>query len=163
MKKVARVNSTFFVGLGAIAFAIVFWFEARELPEQAQRLPLLLIWIVMALGILMLIENWIAQRRAQQASTTTSQASTASEEEPLAPVNWPVLGIFSAAIATYVLLIPVLGYLITTPLFITGGVLLGQALKPIKAVLVGVVTTLIVWIIFIWLLKLPVPMLPAFF
>lgn len=151
------MNSTIILGAAAIGFALLFRSQSHDLPEQAQRLPVLLIWVVIGLAVLMIIEELIKQRIARR----NGGGAKLDDDEPLPPINWHVLVIFSAAAAAYVALIPILGYVIITPLFIIGGLLVSKTLSPPKAVLVGAVATGVVWAIFIWALNLPVPLLPS--
>jgi fucose 4-O-acetylase-like acetyltransferase len=150
------VNSTIVLGIAAIAFALVFRVQSQDLPETALRLPALLIWVVIALAAMMIVEELLKRRIARRTGVVA-----VDDDEPLPPVNWPVLGIFSLAILVYVALIAYLGYLITTPLFIIGGLLASKTLSPAKAVLVGAIATALVWAIFIWALGLPIPLLPS--
>jgi putative tricarboxylic transport membrane protein len=148
------VNSAIILGIASILLALVFRAQATGLPEVAMRLPVLLIWLVIGLAAMMIIEELLKRRKRGR------MAAAFADEEVLAPVNWPVLGLFGAAIVTYVALIPVAGYLLTTPVFITGGLLLGKAVSPPRAILIGLVATALVWAIFIWALSLPVQLLP---
>lgn len=147
------MNSTIILGIAAIAFALLFRSQAHDLPAQARLLPGLLIWIVIGLSALMIIEALLKRR---------SGAAAAQEDgEPLAPVNWVVLACFAAGAAAYVALIPIAGYLLVTPLFIIGGLLMTKTMSAGRAVLAGTVTTGLVWAVFIGALNLPVPMLPS--
>lgn len=151
------MNSTLILGVGAIGFALVFRSQSHDLPEQAQRLPVLLIWVVIALAVLMIIEELLKRRLARR----NGGAVKLDDDEPLPPINWHVLVIFGAAAVAYVTLIPYLGYLVITPIFLIGGLLVSRTLSPLKAVLVGAVATGVVWAIFVGALSLPIPLLPS--
>lgn len=150
------MNSTIALGVASIVFALVLRTQTGGFPEVAQRLPVLLIWIVVAMAILMFVEEAFKRRAARRAAADALPA----DEEPPPPINWLVLCVFGAAIVAYVALIPVLGYVITTPVFITGALLASRTVSPSKAVLVGVGATVFVWVVFVWALSLPVPILP---
>ena len=149
------MNSAIILGIASIVLALVFRAQATGIPEVAMRLPVLLIWLVIGLAAMMIIEELLKRRKRGRA------AAVFADEEVLPPVNWPVLGIFGAAILAYVALIPIAGYLLTTPVFISGGLLAGKAVTPIKAILIGLIATALVWAIFIWALSLPVQLLPT--
>lgn len=153
------MNSTILIGVASILLALLFRSQTGDLPAVAQRMPTLLIWLVIGLAVLMIIEELVKHRKALRAS---SQAATAAadSEEILPPINWPVVCIFGAAIAAYVALIPVVGYLITTAVFVAGGLIVARTMTTPKAVLVGVGTTVFVAAVFLWALNLPVPLLP---
>lgn len=151
------MNSAIILGIASIVLALVFRVQASGLPEVAMRLPVLLIWLVIGLAAMMIIEEILKRRKRGRAAA----AAFADEDEVLAPVNWSVLGIFGAAIIAYVALIPIAGYILITPVFISGGLLLGKTLSPPKAVLIGLIATALVWAIFIWALSLPVQLLPS--
>ena len=150
------MNSTIILGIATIAFALVFRAQAADLPDVAQRMPVLLYWIVIGLAVLMIIEELLKRRNARR----TAPGALADDEEAVRPINWPVLVLFGVAIVVYVALIPIIGYLIMTPVFISGAIMVSRTLSPLKAVIMGVVATAFVWAVFIWALKLPVPLLP---
>ena len=150
------MNSTLILGIASIIFALVFRSQTENFPDVAQRLPVLLIWLVCGLGVLMIIEEVLKRCNARRAAPGAS----IEEDEVLPPVNWFVLCSFGAAIIAYVALIPIVGYLIVTPVFVAGALLVSRTLSPLKAILVGAVATAFVWAIFIWALNLPVPLLP---
>jgi len=151
------VNSTIVIGAASIALALLFRSRAHGLPADAVRLPSLLIWIVIGLAVLMIAEELLKRRKARQAAG----ASQSAEDEPLAPINWPVLGAFGAGALAYIALIPYAGYLVVTPVYLICGLWFSKTLSPAKAVAVGAVITAVIWGVFIWLLQLPIPLLPA--
>ena len=134
------MNSTLILGVASIGLALVFRSQGENLPAVALRLP-----------------SFLKRRAARRAGATSP---VAEDDEPIPPIIWAVLCLFGAAIVGYVALIPYLGYLITTPLFITGALLVAKAVRPLTAVMVGGFTTAFVWAVFIWALGLPVPLLP---
>jgi putative tricarboxylic transport membrane protein len=158
------VNSTLILGIASIAFALVFRAQTIDLPEQAQRLPALLIWIVILLGVLMIVEDVAMRRKARRMQSGGAAAGALADDEdpPAAPINWAVLAVFATAIAGYVALIPLAGYLLVTPTFLIGGLLVSRTVPLGKAAAIGLAATALVWAVFIWALNLPVPLLPAF-
>lgn len=150
------MNSTIVLGIASIALALVFRSQTGNYPEVAQRLPVLLIWIVVGLAAMMIAETVLRQRQARR----LGHPPPGGDDEPPPPINWPVVLVFGLAIVAYVVLIPLVGYLVTTTAFIAGALLVSRILSPAKAILTAVGTTAAVWVIFIWALSLPVPILP---
>lgn len=150
------MNSTIVLGIASIALAIAFRTQTDAYPATAQRLPVILIWLVGVLAVMMISEDFFRRRQARQASP----AQPDSEDAPVAPIKWSALCAFGVAIVVYVALIPVVGYLVTTTTFIAGSLLVSRIMSPVKAVLIGILTTAGVWALFIWALNLPVPILP---
>jgi hypothetical protein len=70
--------------------------------------------------------------------------------------------VFATAVAGYVAVIPLAGYLLVTPTFLIGGLLVSRTVPLGKAAAIGLAATALVWAVFIWALNLPVPLLPAF-
>ncbi|MCQ6258288.1 tripartite tricarboxylate transporter TctB family protein [Pseudomonas sp. Q11] len=151
------MNSTIILGIAAILFALVFRAQTDIFPAVAQRLPVLLIWLVVVLAVMMIIEEVLKRRSARRAE---AKGDTQIDVDVLPAINWFVLSLFGAAIVTYVALISIVGYLVMTPLFITGTLLVSRTVSLLKAVMIGVIATALVWLVFIWALNLPVPILP---
>lgn len=151
------MNSTFVVAAASIVFALVFRSQTHEFPATAQRMPVIVIWIIIVLAILMVIEEVLKRRLAHRKYTVAAE----DEDAPLPAINWPVMVSFSAAIVCYVALVPWLGYLLVTPAFVGGGALISKTMSWPKSLLLGVGATAAVWGVFIWALNLPVPLLPA--
>lgn len=173
------MNSTILVGVAALILAGVFYNQADGLPSVAQRLPVLLIWIVAGLAVLMIIEEIRKQRRlkleaslksASEANLSMTSDGVAAEPEvlitpddddiPPEPINWKAAIPFTAALVAYVALIPTLGYIVTTIVFMTGVLLLGRTIRVSSAIFIAVGMTAFVWLVFIWTLGLPVPLFP---
>ncbi len=149
------MNSTIVLGLASIALAAAFRTQTSDYPETAQRLPVLLIWLIIGLAVSMIAEDLMQRRKASRAAVLP-----VVEDDAAPPVNWPVLAGFAVAIVAYVALIPLVGYLVTTTAFIAGSLLVSRIMPPVKAVLIGILATASVWVVFIYALNLPVPILP---
>lgn len=186
------MNSTYVVGVCALILAAIFHMQADGLPSVARQLPIPLIWIVSVLAVLMMLEEFIKQRRLnrearasddtqvdantltivddvitqtslEKAATQTAEDSgvpVADTEAPLDPINWKVFVSFSLTLFAYIWLIPVLGYIITTVTFIVGVLVFSRTIQPWSAILIAVGFTAFVWVVFVWALGLPVPLLP---
>ncbi len=151
------MNSTFILAAASILVALVFRSQAQDFPATAQRMPVLVIWIVIGLALLMVAEELLKRRTARR----DGPSAQGDDDEPLPAINWPVMGLFSAAIVGYVALVPWAGYLLMTPVFVAGGAALSKTLSWPKSLLLGLGATAAVWAVFIWALNLPLPLLPA--
>lgn len=153
--------SSLLLAAAAVGVAVVFGSQALGYPPEARRLPMLLAWIVAGLAILMVLEEARKRRRRRRfASTgTTDDANGALDGAP-APVVWSALVPFAITIGAYIALIPIAGYLITTPVFLLGVLLVSRAVRPLTALAIAIGMTGCIWVIFIWLLHLPIPLLP---
>jgi len=154
------MNSSLLVAVVAIGIAAVFGVEAAGYPLEARRLPALMAWIVVGLSVLMIIEDGFKRRRLRRLTADAGTKATSEPVERIASIVWSALIPFSAAIAAYIALIPIAGYLITTPVFLGGVLLVSRAIRPVTAIIVAIVVTAAIWVIFIWLLRLPIPLLP---
>jgi hypothetical protein len=155
------MNSSLLVAIVAIGIAAVFGFEAAGYPLEARRLPMLMAWIVGGLSVLMILEEGLKwRRRRRPAAGEATGAAVSTPVEPVASIVWSALIPFAVAIAAYIALIPIAGYLITTPVFLGGVLLVSRAIKPVTAIVVAITVTVAIWVIFIWLLRLPIPLLP---
>jgi len=150
------VNSSFVIGIVTILFALLLGTQTTELPAVAKRMPVLLIWLVVILAAMMIVEEFMKWRTARRSAVI----APIDPDEVLLPVNWLVLVSFGAAIIAYVALIPIAGYLIVTPLFITGSLLVSRTMSAHLAVVIGALATAFIWAVFIWALNLPVAVLP---
>jgi|GEM_PF-1479911 len=151
-QKGITLNTTKVVGLGSIAFSLLLLSQTKGLPNAALRLPSLLIWIVIALSVLMIIDDFLKRRK----ELTTFRST--HDEEPIPPINWTALCLFSCAIPAYITLIPIVGYLIITPIFLIIGLIVSKTLSVTKAIALGMITTVVIWLVFILLLNLPIPL-----
>lgn len=175
------MNSTFIVGIGSLILTGVFYYQLRSLPSVAQRLPGLLVWIVAGLALLMIVEEVLKQRRLRNASQDAPAIEPAQrhghehgqdgvaaaavpemddDDTPPEPINWKVIISFSVALVAYVALIDTVGYVITTVIFMAGVLFFSRTIRPLTAVLVSLGLTAFVWLVFVWALGLPVPLLP---
>jgi len=155
------MSASYAVALAALALAFVFGREATAFPEQAARLPHLLVWLVAGLAVMLALEEFIKWRRRRSTPTEAPKADAASEApaEPH-PIEWTALLPFLAGVFAYVFLMPYLGYLVATPVFIAAVLLVARTLRPVTSVVCALTITGVLWVIFIWLLHLPIPLMP---
>lgn len=154
------MNSSLLVAVVAIGIAAVFGVEAAGYPLEARRLPVLMAWIVGGLSVLMILEEGFKWRRRRKVAGGETTGAGSTPVEPIASIVWSALIPFAVAIAAYIALIPIAGYLITTPVFLGGVLLVSRAVRPVTAIVVAITVTAAIWVIFIWLLRLPIPLLP---
>ena len=154
------MNSSLLIAVVAIGVAAVFGFEAAGYPPEARRLPVLMAWIVGGLSVLMILEEGFKWRRRRRVAAGEATGASSAPVEPVASIAWSALIPYAAVIAAYIALIPIAGYLITTPVFLGGVLLVSRAIKPVTAIVVAITVTAAIWVIFIWLLRLPIPLLP---
>jgi hypothetical protein len=154
--------SALLIAVVSIGIAAVFGSEAAGYPPEARRLPMLLAWIVIGLAVLMTLEEALKGRRRRRLvrAGATDKDEMAAES---APVVWSALIPFAIAIGAYIALIPVAGYLMTTPVFLSGVLLVSRTVRPLTALAIALVMTGCIWLIFVWLLRLPIPLLPLSF
>lgn len=151
--------SALLLAVVSIGIAVVFGSEAAGYPPEARRLPLLLAWLVSGLAVLMVLEEALKRRRRRRLVDADAADKGELATEP-APVVWSALIPFAIAIGAYIALIPIGGYLITTPVFLGGVLLVSRTVRPSTALAIAVVMTGVIWLIFVWLLRLPIPLLP---
>lgn len=149
------MNCTIVLGIGAIGLGLLLRAQSADLPAEAVRLPSLLIWIVMGLAVLMIIEEILKIRRLRRPDAVVRE-----EDAPLPPINWPVVSVFGAIAVIYVALIPILGYLMTTPVFIALGIWGSKTRSFAIAATIGVASTVVIWLLFSYMLQLPIPLWP---
>lgn len=145
------------VALAAIVLSAVFGLQASSFPLQAGRLPALLVWLVAGLAIMMLLDEALKWRRRRRVDATADRAAAPSDQHP---VEWLALLPFLCAALAYVALVPYAGYLVATPIFIGGVLLVARTFKPLTALISAGGITAFLWVVFIWALHLPIPMLP---
>lgn len=130
------------------------WIEAGEYPRAARRLPQLLAGIVILLGLIAAVQTMLRLR-----------AASGNADAPLITLpdrNSIIIGAaFIALVGLYIWSIPKLGYLLSTGLMLF---LPLAALRPVGWV--GIAATVIavtgaIWLLFIWFLRLPIPLYPG--
>ena len=142
------------VAVAAIGAALYMYFTAEGYPGAARRLPELLSILVILLALLAIVQAIAEMRRKR-----------AERGRPFVTMpEWKKVGIgvaFVALVAAYAWSIPVIGYLIATPLMLALPMI---ALRPVGWPAIGVTivaVTGIIWLIFLWFLNLPLPLFPG--
>lgn len=82
--------------------------------------------------------------------------------DPIGDIAWKPLLVIVAAVVVFGLLLPRLGMAITLPILVTMSALAGDEFHWKDALLNSVILTVGSWVIFIWGLKLVIPLWPVF-
>lgn len=142
------------VAVAAIGAALYMYFTAGGYPGAARRLPEILSILVIVLSLLAIVQALVEVRRKR-----------AERGKPLFTMpDWTKVGIglaFVALVAAYAWSIPVIGYLIATPLMLALPLI---ALRPVGWPAIGITivsVTGVIWLIFLWFLNLPIPLFPG--
>lgn len=140
------------VAVSAIGLAIFFNVTASGYPEVAARLPKLLSYTVIALALLMVAETarkvLAGRGRKVVADLDRGQVVT--------------IATFSLAIVAYVMVLDLAGYLLATGAFLLGSLLGYRAVSPVRAVAVTIGVVAVIYGLFIYFLRLPIPLAPSF-
>lgn len=83
--------------------------------------------------------------------------------EPVGAWAWKPLGVIVAAVAVFGWALPHLGMVIALPLLVIGSAMASDEFRWKDAVINAIVLTIGCWVIFIWGLKLTIPLWPPFF
>lgn len=122
--------------------------QSLNYPVSAARLPQILIFIIVGLSILMLIEAFTKRND----DSAKSEGDTANGK-----VNIRRVSIFIAMIASYILLMDIIGYFIITPLFVFAALMYLKATNVITAIILAVGFTVFIYGLFSLFLHVPVP------
>lgn len=82
--------------------------------------------------------------------------------EPIGAWAWKPLGVIVAAVAVFGWALPHLGMVIALPLLVIGSAMASDEFRWKDAVINAIVLTIGCWVIFIWGLKLTIPLWPPF-
>ena len=82
--------------------------------------------------------------------------------DPIGAWAWKPLGVIVLSVLAFGWTLPHLGMYIALPLLVIGSALAGDEFKIRDAIINSVVLTAGSWVIFIWGLKLTIPLLPSF-
>jgi len=82
--------------------------------------------------------------------------------DPIGAIAWKPLLIIAASIALFGMMLPRLGMAVTLPVLIIFSALAGDEFRWKEAVFNAVLLTIFSWIIFVWGLKLVIPVWPVY-
>jgi putative tricarboxylic transport membrane protein len=132
----------------SILFAFVLFMNTFKLPEDAAKLPKILMGLIVLLSIGTVLEAYKKDKKAKESG---------DKEEP-EKINHVRALIFGAMVAVYVLTMEPIGYFIMTPIYVMAAYLFLKATKVRNMIFISVGFTVFVYFVFVVFLKLPVPM-----
>jgi putative tricarboxylic transport membrane protein len=144
--------------VAAMIFALIFYFNSLSLTPAGYQLPRIIITVIILLSIAMFIESYRNYKKPVILNKSEEE-NNSGEEEP-SKINYKRTIIFILMISVYVLSIKPLGYFVITPIYVIAAYLYLKAarLRTILAISIGF--TAFVYILFVVLLKLPIPIGP---
>ena len=142
------LSGLMFMGVGAsFAIGAMNYSMGTSARPGAGYFPLILSVILAVLGAIVLFKSLTIETEGG---------------DPVGSIAWRPLIVIVVAICTFGLALPHLGMLVTVPLLITIVSLAGDDFRWRGVLLAAAVLTAGSWIIFIWGLKLTIPLLPTF-
>lgn len=141
----------------AILLSVVFYVNSLKLPPAAYQLPRLLCGIIVFLSILMLYEAILEERMIRKGDV---KSKASEEREETYSIDYKRAFIFALFIALYIFLIKPIGYFIVTPLFIIIANLFLRSTRLTNILLISLGFTAFVYLVFIYFLKVPIPLGP---
>ncbi|WP_108662158.1 tripartite tricarboxylate transporter TctB family protein [Acuticoccus kandeliae] len=143
------------VALAGIGLVFFMWAEAAEYPPTAQKLPNLLGWVVLIFALLAIAQQALTWKRANADGTLSV----------IGPIDWRAIGIGAAFIALVILYtwsIGTVGYMIATPIFLALPLIALRPVGLVPGIITIVAVTAVIYGVFVWFLKLNIPLYPAF-
>ena len=152
MKYIRFIIKRYLFAVIALAFVIIYWLSASKLPEESIVFPRIITYIIIPLFIWVFIQSIVEFQKLKK------DTSIPEEEKWDCTLNLtkPKLVIIGATIL-YIALIPIVGYVVTTALYVAGlSFYLGNR-SPIKLILFTGILIAILYVIFaVWLrIRLP--------
>ncbi|WP_313088509.1 tripartite tricarboxylate transporter TctB family protein [Pseudomonas sp.] len=161
-------RNRFVLGLFGLALAAVFFIDALGYPDAAAQMPLIYSVTVGLLSLAMLgaelLRGRVARRRETEPVASGDAAGPDADADADAVSAAPRYAVTAAVFvlaAAYVATISVLGYLLSTTLFMALALLLIRTVSLRFALIGSLVLMAVVCLVFIQFLGLPVPFLPA--
>ena len=142
------------VAAAVIALALWMRSEAQGYPRAAERLPSLLGYAVILLAVLAIAQVLLGWRRDRADGAVEPSSPPGARDVAIGAA-------FVGLLALYAWAIPVVGYLLATPVMLAAPI---AALRPVgwaAAAITVVAVTGVIWAVFVWFLNLPVPLLPG--
>jgi putative tricarboxylic transport membrane protein len=136
----------------ALVFVIVYWSSAAKLPERAIIFPRFITFLLIPIFIWVFIQSYNEFRKLEK-DTATPENKKYDMRMGLTKTKLVITGITVA----YVLIMPVVGYVVTTAAYIAGlSFYLGNR-KPLSLILFTVIFFAIVYGVFVVWLRINVP------
>ena len=127
-----------------------FFYKGASMPSSASLFPNIVAGLVFLLSGAMVVRSFTESRNGRVKPVETE------EGQPKLIVSRVIF--FTVSIAVYIYFIPRIGYFIATPLFMTVTYLYLRAVGLMKALLISLGFSLFIYFLFVWFLKLPIPM-----
>ena len=152
MKFIRFIIKRYLFAVIALAFVIVYWLSAKNLPEESLVFPKIITYIIIPLFVWVFIQSVVEFQKLKKDTTIPE------EEKWNCTLNLTQAKlVIIAATILYIALIPVVGYVVTTAIYVAGlSFYLGNR-SPIKLILFTGVLIAILYLIFaVWLrIRLP--------
>jgi membrane-bound metal-dependent hydrolase YbcI (DUF457 family) len=132
----------------AIAFAVMLYLDSYKLNFAGYLLPRILSATIILLSLAMIAEAWWCQKKSGTADCSSTET------------NSKRVIIFISSIIAYIVGINIVGYFVSTPLYIVGAYLYLNAMKLRNSILIAVGFTVFVYLLFVAFLQLPIPLGP---
>ena len=136
--------AVFTVGLG-----LYFFVKAFSMPSTAAHFPTIIASLVFLLSASMVVE---ALRKVRRGGGVPGSEAADGKILVTRVVSYVALT------AAYIFLIPRIGYFVATPLFMIISYSYFRALGTFKVLLVSIGFSIFIYLLFVWFLKLPIPM-----
>lgn len=144
-----------------ILLAAAFYFNSGSIPGSARTLPLILCGIVVLLSVILMLQalREAKQETRQKNQSPQEEAQEKQKEEPVeSKTNYKRVILFTVLLIFYITLIEPVGYFIVTPIFLFACLYGLKVGKIGKILLISVGFTVFVYLLFVLLLRLPIPM-----
>ena len=125
-----------------------FFFKASSMPRSASLFPQIVA------GLIFLLSAAMVFKAAHDVRGSGGEDAGA----PAGKIHVARVVVFVALTAAYIFLIPRIGYFVVTPLFMLVMYTFLRALGIFKALVISVGFSVFIYFLFIWFLKLPIPM-----
>lgn len=132
----------------AVSVGLLFFQQTLSMPKAAYELPRLLVILIVILSFMMVFNG----------VKTYRDGNYGNASQKCEGLNYKRVFVFGLIIFIYIYLIEPIGYFIVTPIFIIVSLSFLRATKFKNIVLIAVFFTVFIYLMFVWFLKLPVPL-----
>jgi putative tricarboxylic transport membrane protein len=133
-----------------VTIGAYFYFKGSTMPSSAALFPQIVAGLIFLLSGAMVLQSV----RDVKNGTGEPAGDTSARQK----VHVPRVILFTLSIAVYIYLIPRIGYFIATPLFMVVSYLYLKAAGFVRAILISLGFSVFIYFLFVWFLKLPIPM-----
>ncbi len=147
----SRVAKEIVFAAMCVALALIFLVNTDELISSAAMFPRLLIGVVIVLSALMVYQAYRARKTEEYRAEREAEA-----RRP--PIQTKRLVIFTCLCIGYIASVGLLGYFLSTPLFIIITYAYLRSVKLKTSILIAIGFSLFIYVLFVRILYLPVPL-----